>query len=100
MMLGVMWTSLAGAHKLVASMPISLAASVAPLGWKTLFDCRPDFANGSVDVPMLEDVAPLSTTADEIDPSSMPRRSYSSSLRYVCWELSVLIAASDSVAHR
>jgi len=55
---GVMWTSHAGT--LVTSLPISLASSVAPLGsWKTVSDCHPVFANGSVGVPTL-DVALLS----------------------------------------
>ena len=97
---GVMCTSRAGARTFVASSPISLASSVAPLGSrKTLFDRRPVFANGSVGVPTL-DVAPLSTTADGIDPLSTPCRSSSSSWRYVRCALSSLIAASDSVAHR
>ena len=97
---GVMCTSRAGARTFVASSPISLASSVAPLGSrKTLFDRRPVFANGSVGVPTL-DVAPLSTMADGIDPLSTPCRSCSSSWRYVRCALSSLIAASDSVAHR
>ncbi len=96
---GVMWTSRAGACTLVASSPISLASYVAPLGRrKTLFDCRPVFANGPVGVPML-DVAPLSTTADGIDPLSMPLLSSLSSWRYVPCALTSLIVASDSVAH-
>ena len=96
---GVMCTSRAGARTFVVSLPISLASSVAPFGsWKTLFDCHPVFANGSVGVPTL-DVAPLSTTADGIDPLSTPRRSSSSSWRYVRCVLSSLIAARDSVAH-
>jgi hypothetical protein len=45
-------------------------------------------------------VAPLSTTADGIDPLSTPCRSSSSSWRYMRCGLSSLIAASDSVAHR
>jgi hypothetical protein len=95
---GVMCTSRAGARTFVASSPISLASSVAPLGSrKTLFDRRPVFANGSVGVPTL-DVAPLSTTADGIDPLSTPRRT-SSLWRYVRCTLSSLIAASDLVAH-
>ena len=99
-MLGVMWTSRAGARTLVASSPIYLASSVAPLGRrKTLFDCGPVFANGLVGVLML-DVAPLSTMADGIDPSSMPVLSSSSSWRYVHCALSLLIVASDSVDHR
>ena len=100
MMPGVMWTSRAGACTLVASSPISLASSVAPLGRrKTLFDCRPVFANGLVCVSTL-DVAPLSTTADGIDPLSTPVLSSSLSWRYVRCVLLSLIAASDSVAHR
>ena len=96
---GVMWTSRAGACTLVASSPISLASSVAPLGRrKTLFDCQPVFANGWVGMPML-DVAPLSTTADGIDPSSTPVLSSLSSWRYVRYVLLLLIAVSDSVAH-
>jgi hypothetical protein len=97
---GVMCTSRAGARTFVASSPISLASSVAPLGSrKTLFDRRPVFANGSVGVPTL-DVAPLSTTADGIDPLSTPCRSSSSSWRYVRCALSSLIEASDLVAHQ
>jgi hypothetical protein len=64
---GVMWTLCVGAHMLVASSPILLAASVALLGrQKILLDCWPVDRNGSVGVPMLE-VAPLSTTGEGID---------------------------------
>ena len=72
----------AGARTFVASSPISLASSVPLSRRKTLFDRQPVFANGSVGVPTM-DVAPLSTTADGIDPSSTPRRSSLSSWRYV-----------------
>ncbi len=64
---GVMWTSCAGAHTSVASLPILLAASVALLGrQKILLDCKPVDKNGSVGVPTLE-VMLLSTTAQGID---------------------------------
>ena len=97
---GVMCTSRAGARTFVASSSISLASSVAPFGsWKTLFDCQSVFANRSVGVRTL-DVAPLSTTADGIDPLSTPRWSSLLSWRYVRCALSSLIVARDLVAHR
>ena len=83
---GVTWTSHAGT--LVASLLILLASSVASLGsQKTLSDCHPVFANGSVGVSTL-DVSPLSKMAEGIDPLSTSRRSFLSSLRYVRWALS------------
>jgi hypothetical protein len=81
---GVMWTSCAGAPTLVASSPISLASSVAPLSsQKTLFDCQPVFTNGLIGMPTL-DVAPLSAMADGIDLSSTPPWRFLSSWMYVC----------------
>ncbi len=64
---GVMWMLRTSARTLVASLPILLDASVAPLGrQKILSDCWPVDRNGSVGVPTLE-VAPLPTTAEGID---------------------------------
>jgi hypothetical protein len=66
-MSGVMWMSCAGTCMLVASLPILLAASMAPLGrQKILLDCQPVDRNESVGVPMLE-VALLPTMAEGID---------------------------------
>ncbi len=78
------------------SLPILLAASMAPLGRrKFLSEGRTVKMNGLVGVLILE-IAPLSTMAERIDQSSTPLQSFLSSWRYVC----LVMAASWSAAHR
>jgi hypothetical protein len=72
LMVGTMWTSLAGWRTLCASSLMVLAAFLVPLGsWKIFLDVRPVGMNGSCLVPMWE-VAALFAMMDGIEPLRTP----------------------------
>jgi hypothetical protein len=97
---GVMWMSRAGACTLVASSPILLAASVAPLGRRKIFlEVLPNAVKGSVGVPTLE-VAPLLTMAEGIVRLRTPRLSSASSWKYTRWMLVLVTLATRLVGKR
>ncbi len=72
LMVGTMWTSLAGWRTLCASSQMVLAAVLVPSGsWKIFLDVHPIGMNGSCLVPTWEVVA-LSATMDGIEPLRTP----------------------------
>ncbi len=80
--------SFAGWRTLWWSLSTSVATSTVPLGmWKALMDCRPvgmkAFLHLSFVVPMLE-VAPVSTTAEGMEPSRTPAFSCCSVMLLAC----------------